>query len=168
MTWISLWAVGSCMTPVYDMNLSMGTRVLYDPSVWHEIVLTGLGYSVWYEAHSTSVMCCLCSTVKPFAHYCKYDILITDTVIFIFISECSVTNSPLTELPYRGGPGMNIFNDMIFNCHGNVSQWQFFARRTGTVFVDVWRLVANNVIRLIGKTRIVVNVNNDVMVIVMF
>ncbi len=63
---------------------------------------------------------------------------------------------------------MNIFNHMIFNCHGKVFQWQFFAHETGTVFVDVWRLVANNKMRLIGKNRVVVDVNDDVMVIVMF
>ncbi len=91
-----------------------------------------------------------------------------DTIICIIISDCSITNSPLTELPYPGGTLMNIYHDMIFKCYGKVFQWQFFARRTGTVFVDVWRLVTNNKIRLIGKNRVVVNVNNYVMVIVMF
>ncbi len=81
-------------------------------------------------------------------------------IISTLLSACSVTNAPLTELPYLGGANMNIFHDMIFNCHGKIFQWQFFARRTGTVFLDVWRLVANNKMRLIGKNRVIVSVNH--------
>ncbi len=106
-------------------------------------------------------------------HFINLDISYVDKACHNFIvldtistlpSACSVTNAPLTELPYLGGTYMNIYNDMVFNCHGKLFQWQFFARRNGTLFLDVWRLLANNMMRLIGKNRVIVNVNNDTMV----
>ncbi len=74
----------------------------------------------------------------------------------------------MIPLPYAVGTSANIFHNMTFNCDGQVSQWQFYTRSTGTVSLDVWRYINSTLMTLIGKNLVTVEVNNTIKVIYIY
>ena len=60
-----------------------------------------------------------------------------------FILECSITKRPVQDLPalYKG---LTIFVDFPFQCDGQISSVEFYARHSGNFYLSAWRPSPNN------------------------
>ena len=62
---------------------------------------------------------------------------------------------PMSLLNHPPGGYLNIFTDFIFTQYGQVFRWEFYEVQPGVVYIDVWRSLPNDDVKLVAKRRIV-------------
>ena len=64
---------------------------------------------------------------------------------------------PIENLAFDSGDNYNVFLNLTFPVAGRITSWGFYAKKTGTVWVDVWRPLGNWNYTLIAKTLLTAN-----------
>merc|ERR1711893_71088 len=77
-------------------------------------------------------------------------VILAITAVAIKAQSCNLELNPMEDLPMTSGKWLNIFTDMVIDCYGKVSSWQFYSDYAAGVFVDIWRPTGDNYV-LVGK-----------------
>jgi hypothetical protein len=72
-------------------------------------------------------------------------------------ATCTLELGPQENLEYNSGRWLNVFLNFGVSCAGRVTQWQFFAKKTGTIYLDMWRPGSKGEYRLVGYNQVTVD-----------
>jgi len=67
--------------------------------------------------------------------------------------ECS-QGGLVQPLKWPSGAWVNVFADLTFDCAGEVSRWEYYAKAAGTFFAGIWRPEGKKKFRYIGSNII--------------